>query len=272
MTSLENEITTAEAEFGAWHRKRNDALAEGFGLLTLTSFQRLATEPAAVDLVPGLWSADRAMAALNAGASDGFVMYDGGTPVHGTLTQAVAERGQKMWVRWCGGPEVVAVELARRDGHYLIRTRAASTPAQQNFSGVPVFDFDPDWIIKGSYLAYDSPQVARISTARSDTSLTAVLAGEITFNRQGSRYRLRAEFEPGTGALRVTFHDATNGLGTAAWRFLDVPPPALDGTVLLDFNRAQNYPFAFTEYAVCPAPVVGNRLPLAVTAGEKLPA
>ena len=76
--------------------------------------------------------------------------------------------------------ESAAVELARRDGHYLIRTRAASTPAQQNFSGVPVFDFDPDWIIKGSYLAYDSPQVARISTARSDTSLTAVLAGVMT--------------------------------------------------------------------------------------------
>lgn len=59
---------------------------------------------------------------------------------------------------------------------------------------------------------------------------------------------------------------------TAAWRFLDVPPPALDGTVLQDFNRAQNYPFAFTEYAVCPAPVAANQLPFAVTAGEKLPA
>lgn len=272
MTSLENEVTTAEAEFGAWHRQRNDALAENFGLLTLTSFQWLAAEPSAVDLVPGLWSADRAMAALNAGASDGFEMYDGGTPVRGILTQAVAERGQKTWVRRCGGPEEVAVELARRDGRYLIRTRAASTPAQQNFSGVPVFDFEPDWIIKGSYIPFGSPQVARIATARSDTSLAAVLAGEITFNHQGSSYRLQAEFEPGTSALRVTFHDATNGLATAAWRFLDVPPPALDGTVLLDFNRAQNYPFAFTDYAVCPAPVAANRLPFAVTAGEKLPA
>jgi uncharacterized protein (DUF1684 family) len=271
MTSLENEVTTAEAEFGAWHRKRNDALSEDFGLLTLTSFQWLAAEPSAVDLVPGLWSADRAVAALNAGASDGFLMYDGGTPVRGILTQAVAERGQTMWVRWWSGPEQVAVELVRRDGRYLIRTRAASTPAQQNFSGVPVFDFDPDWILKGRYVPYDSPQVSRISTSRSDTSLTLVLAGEITFNYQCSSYRLRAEFEPGTGALRVTFHDATNGLGTAPWRFLDVPPPALDGTVLLDFNRAQNYPFAFTEYAVCPAPVAGNLLPLAVTAGEKLP-
>ncbi len=272
MTSLENEITTAEAEFGAWLRKRNDALAEDFGLLTLTSFQWLAAEPSAVDLVPGLWSADRAMAALNAGASDGFVMYDGGAPVRGLLTQSVAERGQIMWVRWCGGPEEMAVELARRDGRYLIRTRAASTPAQQNFSGVPVFDFDPYWVLKGGYVPYDPLQVARVSTSRSDTSLTAVLAGEITFNHEGSGYRLHAEFEPATGALRVTFHDATNGLGTAAWRFLDVPPPALDGTVLLDFNRAQNYPFAFTEYAVCPAPVAANQLPFAVTAGEKLPA
>jgi len=39
--------------------------------------------------------------------------------------------------------------------------------------------------------------------------------------------------------------------------------------VVLDFNKAQNPPCAFTSYATCPLPPKENRLPLAVTAGEK---
>ena len=42
-----------------------------------------------------------------------------------------------------------------------------------------------------------------------------------------------------------------------------------DGSVLIDFNRTINLPFAFTAYGTCPAPVPGNRLGLPVTAGEK---
>jgi uncharacterized protein len=42
-----------------------------------------------------------------------------------------------------------------------------------------------------------------------------------------------------------------------------------DQSVLIDFNRTINLPFAFTAYGTCPAPVPGNRLALPVTAGEK---
>ena len=42
-----------------------------------------------------------------------------------------------------------------------------------------------------------------------------------------------------------------------------------DQSVLIDFNRTINLPFAFTPYGTCPAPVAGNRLGLPVTAGEK---
>ena len=41
--------------------------------------------------------------------------------------------------------------------------------------------------------------------------------------------------------------------------------------MIIDFNRAVNLPFAFTEFGTCPAPVPGNDLPLAVTAGELAP-
>jgi uncharacterized protein (DUF1684 family) len=57
----------------------------------------------------------------------------------------------------------------------------------------------------------------------------------------------------------------------AANRSLKVEPPAADGTVVLDLNRATNLPCAYTEFATCPLPPAENHLPVAVEAGEKQP-
>jgi uncharacterized protein (DUF1684 family) len=83
--------------------------------------------------------------------------------------------------------------------------------------------------------------------------------------------RLHAEEEK-LGALNVTFHDETNGASTDEWRKVFIPRPRPDGTVVIDFNRAINYPSAFTPYGTCPMPVKGNSIDVEVTAGEKLPA
>ena len=74
----------------------------------------------------------------------------------------------------------------------------------------------------------------------------------------------------GDAVIEVT--DATSGVTTyAANRSLQLPPPAADGTVVLDFNRATNLPCAYTDLATCPLPPAENRLPVAVEAGEKIP-
>jgi uncharacterized protein (DUF1684 family) len=41
--------------------------------------------------------------------------------------------------------------------------------------------------------------------------------------------------------------------------------------VVLDFNRAINYPSAFTPYGTCPMPVRNNSLDVKIEAGEKEP-
>ena len=69
-----------------------------------------------------------------------------------------------------------------------------------------------------------------------------------------------------------TSHGGTSGVTTyAANRSLAVSSPGPDGSVSLDFNRAVNLPCAFTDFATCPLPPEGNRLPFAVEAGEKTP-
>ncbi|MGH8196529.1 MAG: DUF1684 domain-containing protein, partial [Woeseiaceae bacterium] len=42
-----------------------------------------------------------------------------------------------------------------------------------------------------------------------------------------------------------------------------------DGHTVIDFNKAYNPPCAFSNFATCPLPPPQNRLPLAITAGEK---
>jgi uncharacterized protein (DUF1684 family) len=40
--------------------------------------------------------------------------------------------------------------------------------------------------------------------------------------------------------------------------------------VEIDFNRAENPPCVFTDFATCPLPPPQNRLALEVTAGEQM--
>jgi uncharacterized protein len=51
-------------------------------------------------------------------------------------------------------------------------------------------------------------------------------------------------------------------------RFLETDP-VMDGSVVLDFNRAYTPPCAVTPYATCPLAPKENRLPVAIAAGEK---
>jgi uncharacterized protein (DUF1684 family) len=69
--------------------------------------------------------------------------------------------------------------------------------------------------------------------------------------------------------------DGTSGKTTyAASRFLyaDLPKDGVQksGVVDLDFNRAENPPCVFTDFATCPLPPPQNRLALEVMAGEQM--
>jgi hypothetical protein len=70
----------------------------------------------------------------------------------------------------------------------------------------------------------------------------------------------------------VLFTDATSGRATyPACRSLTVGVAGRQQAVTLDFNRAVNLPCAYTDFATCPLPPAGNRLPVAVEAGEQTP-
>jgi uncharacterized protein len=261
--------TTTDAVLARWNRfrtNRNQALAAEHGWLTLTSLQWLPAEPAAMELVPGLWSTDGTAALLTATEEDGLTLVETGEPVVGELKAVVANEDSLMWVRH--GSTVV--ELAVRGGRYALRTRDSHSPTLTGFTGVPTFDYRPELVVEGRFEPYPEPRTVPIGTAYPHVASEAVVVGDVVFELEGASYRLAAEEEK-LGALVITFHDASNGTSTDEWRKLETTRPRPDGTVVLDFNRAINYPSAFTDYGTCPMPVEGNRIPVPIEAGEKKP-
>ncbi len=270
-----------DAQLARWKRfreSRNAALAAEHGWLTLTSFQWLEAQPAAVELVPGLWSADGTTATLTAAAADGLTLVETGAPLDGTVHAALQNEESLLWVQYGGddGRQVV-VELAMRADKYAIRTRDAASPVFTEFDGVPVFDYRPDLVIEARFLRYPEPVDIPISTANPLVDGVHRSVGELLFRLPGIAHDLRLQAEEeGLGALSVTFHDETNGAAapdqaSAEWRKVSTPRPRPDGTVILDFNRAVNYPSAFTPYGTCPMPVKNNSLDARIEAGEKDP-
>jgi uncharacterized protein (DUF1684 family) len=269
--------TAPNAQLERWNRfraNRNTALASEYGWLTLTSFQWLESQPAAVDLVPGLWSTDGTTAFLTAAAADGLTLVESGDPVDGTISAALLDEESLNWVQFGGadGRQVV-VELAMRADKYAIRTRDSQSPVFTEFDGVPTFAYRPDLVIDAEFRPYPVPVDVPIGTANPLVDGVHRSVGELVFHLPGKDHEchLQAEEEK-LGALTVTFHDETNGDTTDEWRRVSTARPRPDGSVVLDFNRAINYPSAFTPYGTCPMPVKNNSLDYRIEAGEKQPA
>jgi uncharacterized protein (DUF1684 family) len=273
--------TATNAQRARWQRfrqARNTALATEHGWLTLTSFQWLEDRPAGVELAPGRWSTDGTTAFLTAVAADGLTFVDTGEPVDGTVSAALLNEQSLMWVQYGGedGRQVV-VELARRADKYAIRTRDSKSPVLTGFDGVPAFDYRPELVVEARFLPYPEPVEVPIGTANPLVDGIHRSVGELVFRLPGKdhEFHLQAEEEK-LGALAVTFHDETNSAAvaeeaSAEWRKVSTARPRPDNTVILDFNRAINYPSAFTPYGTCPMPVKNNSLDVKIEAGEKQP-
>ncbi|GAA3711390.1 DUF1684 domain-containing protein [Zhihengliuella alba] len=259
----------SRAAWQQWHQVREEALATEFGWLTLTSYQWLPSAPAPVELVPGRFGAGPDGAVFEPDGTE-VLEHDDGRPVTDRLTRALDEGESVDWLRTrdVTGQETV-VELGVRGGRYMIRTHARRSPQLDAFDGVPTFHYNPAWVVPGRFEPYPEPKRVQVGTYRPDTRLEKELAGEIVFEMPAAfPHRLAAERNR-DGSLTVAFHDASNGDTTPEWRFVTVPEPGQDGAVTIDFNRTLFYPFAFSQFAVCPRPPEGNRLEIAVNAGER---
>jgi uncharacterized protein (DUF1684 family) len=151
---------------------------------------------------------------------------------------------------------------------YAIRVKDKNSKLRTDFSGLHWFPVDESYRVVAHYTPYNPPKQVQIQNILGDFDKVAIV-GSVAFSLEGKEYRLDAEQEePGT--LSFVFRDLTSGKQTyAAARFLDTDAPK-DGTVVLDFNKAYNPPCAYNPYTTCPLPTPGNRLRVAIPAGEKI--
>jgi hypothetical protein len=158
--------------------------------------------------------------------------------------------------------------VVKRGGRFAIRLRDLDSPALGKLEAIPYYPVDPAWQLVGQMRSYGEPRVANVATVIEGLGWRPVSPGSVEFEIDGRTMSLEA-YESGTGLLFV-FADRTSGHETyPAGRFLYKDAPDAKGQVVLDFNKAENPPCAFNDFATCPVASPRNRVDIAITAGEK---
>ena len=159
--------------------------------------------------------------------------------------------------------------VIHRGEKFAVRLRDTNNPARRQFVGMKFFPIDPQYRIAAKWLPSDPPKKVMVPTILG-TSVEMPSPGTIEFSLQGGKFQLTPVLEsPDSKELFIIFGDQTNAKSTyGAGRFLYTDLPK-DGKVMLDFNKAENPPCAFTAYATCPMPPKDNKLRVAIAAGEQ---
>lgn len=163
----------------------------------------------------------------------------------------------------------------------MFRSVASNSPSplpkaqRAAFPGLVYFAVDPDYHVPAALALERSqpPRVIELQTSGPELRRQAEMVGTLGFAIKGTPYTLIAFADEGSlQRLFVPFADLTNGAETyRGGRYLELERTST-GLYDLDFNRAF-HPFCVYNTAYdCPIPPKENRLLVAISAGEKLPA
>lgn len=157
--------------------------------------------------------------------------------------------------------------LIERDDRYGIRVKDSESKARTEFKGQNWYPIDQSYRVEARLAALPEPKELLVPNVLGG-HFKMKSPGMLHFMLGGKQLSLQPVLED-DGSLFIIFRDPTNDAETySAGRFLHADKPA-HGETILDFNKAENPPCAFTPYATCPLPPPGNDLSVAVQAGEK---
>jgi uncharacterized protein (DUF1684 family) len=253
-----------------WRAEHQKKLAADFNWLTVVGLDwlregdnRVGADPSSqVPLPPGSAPQHVAVISLHAGKA---VLH----PAPGVPLTLNGKPATETTLR--EDDDILAVNhlkfyLIRRGDRAGIRLKDNDSQARKHFQGLSWYPVDAAWRIQAKFVPWTAPHslVFHNTIGQEETDPSP---GYVTFQKDRREFRLDAVLDE--GQLFFVLRDQTSGKTTyGASRFLYAEQPR-NGTVLLDFNKAENPPCAFTAYATCPLPPPQNRLALAITAGEK---
>jgi uncharacterized protein (DUF1684 family) len=195
------------------------------------------------------------------------LMVDGKPAQAGPLTVLGANPSTIAW-------HSLTLLVLSRGGRFVLRLKDADAPARAGFRGLNWYAPDAHFRVEAKWIPYAKPQIEKIPTVIG-TTLDLPSPGVAEFTLYGKTIQLQPVLEDPAGkTLFFILRDQTHYDTTyQAARYLHtgLPDHGLDkpGTLLLDFNRLENPPCAYTPYATCPLPPMANRLLVQLQAGEK---
>lgn len=158
--------------------------------------------------------------------------------------------------------------LIKRGQRIGIRLKDLDSEAAKNYRGPVFFPLNLDYRVTATWIPSDGKKAVDVPNVLGDVTPTPV-PGTAVFKINGQELRLTALGGDPSKSLFFVFSDLTTKTDTyPGGRFLDTGA-VVDGTVVLDFNRAYSPPCAVTPYATCPLAPRENRLSVAIPAGEK---
>lgn len=163
----------------------------------------------------------------------------------------------------------VTVLVIQRGGKMALRVKDSEAARRRAFAGLDYFAADPSWRVEAHWVRFEKPRPLPVANVLGQVA-DEMVAGKAVFTREGRTFELLGFDEGPEAPVFFVIADATSGRETyGGGRHLYAARPVGD-VIVLDFNRAENPPCAFTPFSTCPVPPKENRLPIAVTAGEKI--
>ncbi len=265
MTETAPPATPAE-RYAVFRERRSLAAVQPQGPLALVNTQWVGDEQT-IWGVPGRWApapSGQSGLLVTAAAEEGICVD--GDLVDGTVLVRGKDDPEPSTIAF--DDHTTGFVIAGDDGQYALRVWDAQSEGIANFGGIDAFDYDPSWVITGTFREIEGGTVVGFEHLKDDGKTRGeVVPGEIRFTHDSVEYDIAA-FKSGR-ALQLVFADATNGDDTySVGRFLFLAPNP-DGTITLDFNTAILPPCAFSYAFNCPLPPKQNRFPFRVEAGEK---
>jgi uncharacterized protein (DUF1684 family) len=159
------------------------------------------------------------------------------------------------------------LSLIKREDRFGIRLKDSSSKVRLNFKGCHWFPVDESYKVTARFEAL--PELKEVMIPNVLGGFFKMKSpGILKFTLKGKEYSLEP-VEDDDGSLFIIFRDGSNLTETySAGRFLHADK-AVNGETVVDFNKAENPPCAFTPFATCPLPPPQNNLDLEVKAGEK---
>jgi len=275
-TSLRATQTPADyvSEIEDWRQKREASLLADDGYLAVTGLfwlvegeHSFGTDPMHDFVLPS-GSAPGTVGTIE--HRDGETRIRLETGVVATLNgESIPESAFVMRPSRPGPPDILAIEDLALNVHVSgkrngIRLRDKNSELRKAFTGLRWFPIDPDYRVIARFVPFREMKTVQLLNLVGDIQDYRA-PGYVTFELQGETRRLDPVMRG--DQLFFIFRDSTSGKQTyGAARFL-YADQAVDGTVVVDFNKAINPACVYSPYTACPYPPKQNRMPIPIEAG-----